>query len=75
MICLMSLKKSVIAQESRSLECCLNSISVATYPYNMMSSITAVHLSGSKYGVFFILDASSFPALPLIFRCILINLP
>lgn len=76
MICLMSLKKTVIAQESRSLECCLNSISAATYPYDVTSNTAAVHMSvGSKYRIFFILDVSSLPVLPLIFRIILSNLP
>lgn len=45
MICLMSLKKIVIAQESRSLECCLNSVTVATYSSNMMSNSMTVRMS------------------------------
>lgn len=45
MICLMSLKKIVIAQESRSLECRLNSVPVATYSSNMLSNSTAVRMT------------------------------
>lgn len=44
MICLMSLKKTVMAWKYRSLQCCLNSANVATYPYNVVSNTMTAHM-------------------------------